>query len=75
MLIGCFKDAKNNDGFMITNYADPELNAKNEVVITFKDAKQILVMSGQKTELLKLNNGVFKKTLRSGEGCFVVPVK
>lgn len=73
LLIGTFKDQKNNDGFMIVNYTDPFYNKTNEVEITFRRSKKAIVIIKGEKQVIDLNKGKLKLELDSGEGIFVIP--
>ena len=73
-LIGCFKDKEGNDGFMITNYANPTAEKKDKVEITFNDAKAVAVYRLTEKRIIKLDRNKFEMTLLPGEGIFVIPL-
>ena len=74
-LIGVFKDKQGEDGFMVVNFTDPAKNLSDMVELTFKDtAYAVVIIDGQLTTI-KLNNGVLKLKLDSGDGAFVIPLK
>ncbi len=75
LLIGCFHDAEERNGYMLVNYADPALDLTNHVEITFKDAKEAIVYSHGKEERILLSGGKFEADIGSGEGFFVIPLK
>ena len=84
LLVGKFKDADNNDGFLITSYVDPFYykEIENTVKVTFNDAsKAIIYKNGElqtnynKKSCYVLEDGVLEMTLEAGDYLFVVPVK
>ena len=74
-LIGSFKNAEGRDGFIITNFSDPSLLAKDEVSVTFKGANAALVYHGKQKSVVELNSSRFEMTLDEGDGIFVIPFK
>lgn len=75
-LIGVFKDkAGKEDGFMVVNFTDPAKNLSNKIEITFKDTNYAAVVVDGELTTIKLNNGVLKLNLDSGDGAFVIPLK
>ncbi|MGN1053155.1 MAG: hypothetical protein ACI4SH_07200 [Candidatus Scatosoma sp.] len=74
-LIGCFADADGNDGFMITNYANPVLQKESRTVLSFKNAEAVAVYRRGQKRIVKLGkDGTYDTTLLPGEGMFVVPL-
>lgn len=74
-LIGCFKDADGADGFMITNYANPDSDKESRTQITFKNAKAAAVYRRGEKRIISLGkDGKFDMTLLPGEGIFVIPL-
>lgn len=77
-LVGVFKGKqdKSMDAFMIVNYTDPYFNLDNEVTVTFKDAKALLMYRlGQKVVVPLNDDGSYTFKLYPGEGRFVIPLK
>lgn len=71
-----FKDkAGKEDGFMVVNFTDPAKNLSNKIEITFKDTNYAAVVVDGELTTIKLNNGVLKLNLDSGDGAFVIPLK
>ena len=82
LLVGTFKDANNNDGFLITSYTDPYYEIENTVKVTFNDASKALVYKNgelqtnyNKKSCYVLEDGVLEMKLEAGDYLFVVPVK
>ena len=73
-LIGVFKDGEERDGFMVVNFSDPGKELKDEVSMTFKDAKFAFVVQNGQTETIKLDQGVLTLDLDVGDGAFVIPL-
>ena len=72
-IVGCLKDSKGYDGFMLVNATDPADDTETEVTVTFCDAtKAIVYIKGEETEI-ELVDGTYKTTLATGEGVFVIP--
>ena len=77
-LIGVFKgkEDKSLDAFMVVNYTDPYFQKDDEVTITFKDAKALLMYRLGKKIVVPLDeNGSYTFKLYPGEGRFVIPLK
>ena len=75
-VIGCFKDADGNDGFMVTNYADPVKNKSSRTSIAFNDAEAVAVYRLGEKRIIELGeNKTLYITLLPGEGMFVIPLK
>lgn len=73
-LIGVFKDEEERDGFMVVNFTDPGKGLKNEVALTFNDAKFAFVVQNGHSETVRLENGALKLALDVGDGAFVIPL-
>ena len=72
-IIGCLKDSKGYDGFMLVNATDPSDRLSSQVTVTFKDAqKAIVYVEGVKGEV-ELTDGKYTVTLAPGAGVFVIP--
>ena len=76
LLIGCFMDDKDYDGFMVVNFTETAYNSRirNEVSITFDYAKKALVYISGQEQLVELKNHTFTYTLLPGQGFFIIPV-
>jgi hypothetical protein len=71
-----FKDANNNDAFMLLNFTDPYFDLDNEVTVQFKDAKALVMYRlGQKMIVPLGKDGKYTFKLYPGEGRFIIPVK
>ncbi len=74
-LIGSFKNSDGRDGFVITNFSDPSLLAKDKVSLDFNGANAALVYHGNQKSVVELNSSHFEMTLDEGDGIFVIPFK
>ncbi len=74
-LIGSFKDGDGRDGFLITNFSDPSLLAKDKISLDFNGANAALVYHGNEKNVVELNSSHFEMTLDAGDGIFVIPFK
>lgn len=72
-IIGCLKDSKGYDGFMLVNATDPSLNVTETISVTFKNADHAKVYVDGVESVVELNNGTYDATLTPGQGIFVVP--
>lgn len=76
LVIGCFQDSNEYDGFLVVNFTETANNNQetNEVSITFKYATKALVYIKGEEQLVDLTDGVFTHTLLPGEAFFIIPV-
>lgn len=76
LLIGCFEDENNYDGFLIVNFDDtlPYNQLKNQVSVEFAHAKQAMVYVKGEPQVVDLENNTYTCTLLPGEAVFVIPV-
>ena len=72
-LVGHFKDHAGRDGFLVTNFSDPAINAEDKVTIDFSGAKKALVYHGTSKEVVSLKKGVYETAIAAGDGVFVIP--
>ena len=72
-VIGCLKDTKGYDGFMLVNATDPNKNQTSDVTVTFKNAKKALVFVNGIQSEVSLANGTYQVSLAPGQGVFVIP--
>ncbi len=82
LLIGTFKDKNNNDGFLVTTYADPFYRKTNEISLEFNNASRALVYKNGELvtndtdgKCYNLSGGKLGMKLNAGDMLFVVPVK
>lgn len=74
-LVGIFKDAQGNDGFMVVNFTEPSLDNTNKVTIKFKDCTKVAVWVDGEQKVYSVTDGTFVFTQSSGDGYFIVPIK
>lgn len=76
LLIGCFRDENEYDGFLVVNFTETAHNSRlrNTVSITFDYAKKALVYIKGEEQLVELTNHTFTHTLLPGEGFFIIPI-
>ena len=76
LLIGCFKDENDYDGFMVVNFTETANNSKipNNISITFDYATKALVYIKGEEQLVELTDHTFTHTLLPGEAFFIIPV-
>lgn len=75
VLIGAFKDAEGNYGYMLANQMIPDNVQTNTVEISFAGASRVAVWAdGKSLEIVAAPNGKLDLTLASGGGAFVVPL-
>lgn len=74
-IIGCLKDEKGYDGFMIVNATDPGQNVNNAVTIEFAEATSAICYINGEEQTIELKDGTYTFELTAGQGIFVIPVK
>ena len=74
-IVGCLKDEKGYDGFMVVNATDPGKNLSNTVTIEFKQATSAICYINGEEQKVELKNGVYTAELSAGQGIFIIPVK
>lgn len=73
VLVGVFEDKDGREGFMAVNFTDPGRKLDNEVTLKLNGVSNaIVVLNGEKT-VMPVKRGELKLSLKSGEGCFVIP--
>lgn len=75
LLIGCFKDADGYDGYMLTNYSDPNNMKEGTLDIDFGDKTRAIVYKDGVKYVVNLIDGHYKTTIGKGTGHFVIPVE
>ncbi len=75
LIVGCFKDGDGNDGYMITNYSDPNNMKEGTVDIDFGDKSRAIVYKDGAKYVVNLIDGHYKTTMAKGTGHFVIPVE
>ena len=76
LIVGCFKDTNDYDGFMVVNFTETANNnqEENNISITFDYATKALVYIKGEEQLVDLTDHTFTHTLLPGEGFFIIPV-
>ena len=77
LLVGCFEDANNYDGFLLVNF-DETLGgntATNTVSVNFNKAYTAVAYVKGERQVVTLENGVYTCELKPGEAVFVIPVE
>lgn len=76
VVIGQFKDANGNAGFMVTNVTNPVENKTAQALITLSsDYKGALVIKDGEESIVALKDGVLSIDVAAGSGMFVIPLK
>lgn len=73
-IVGCFKDSKGYDGYMLVNYNDPYYRKSDDVSIRFNNATKAVVWNRGESKVVNLTNGTLNYKLLSGDWAFVIPV-
>lgn len=73
-IIGCLKDKKGYDGYMIVNSTEPSENKTDEVTISFYKATKALAYINGEEQTITLKDGSYTFKLGAGEGVFVIPI-
>ena len=73
-IIGCMKDEKGYDGFMIVNATDPALDKTSSVTVNFNKATKALAYIEGTETTIDLKDGTYTFELKAGEGVFVIPI-
>ena len=74
-LLGTFRDKDERDAFLLVNISDPAEDVANEVTLTFKDCNRVMLYKKGRKILMDVPGGVFKTTIGSGEGYYIIPLK
>lgn len=74
-VIGCLKDDKGYDGYMIVNATDPGQDIPNKVTIKFKKATKAMIYVHGEEQTVDLNDGSYTFELASGDGVFAIPIQ
>ena len=72
-LIGCFKQG-DKDGYMVTNFTDPNNKRTNTVTLTFSNCDKAAVYINGKLVVVDVSGGNVKFELLPGNAAFVVPL-
>ena len=75
-LIGQFRDAEGNKGFVVANFADPYYGKESAdtVTINFEHANRAIICRGTDVKTYEVTDNTLTLNLQAGEGAFVVPV-
>jgi len=73
-IIGCLKDSKGYDGYMIVNATEPSENKTDKVTIAFYKATKALAYINGEEKTVNLKDGSYTFELGAGEGVFVIPI-
>ena len=76
LLIGCFEDDNDYDGFLVVNFTETARNSylKNEVSIRFDYANKALVYVNGEEQLIELKDHTYTGTLLPGDAFFIIPI-
>ena len=73
-IIGCLKDGKGFDGYMIVNSTDPCEKKTDKVTISFYKASKALAYINGEEKTITLKDGGYSFDIGAGEGVFVIPI-
>lgn len=73
-IIGCLKDGKGYDGYMLVNATEPSEKKTDEVTISFYKATKALAYVNGEEQTITLKDGSYTFKLGAGEGVFVIPI-
>ena len=73
-LIGGFKDAEGNNGYIIVNYGEPTDGKKNTVSIEFDSAAGVAAYRYGMEAVYGIADNKTELTLEAGEGMFLLPL-
>ncbi len=73
-IIGCLKDGKGYDGYMIVNATEPSEKKTDEVTISFYKATKALAYVNGEEQTITLKDGSYTFKIGAGEGVFVIPI-
>ncbi len=73
-LIGSFKDADGNDGYLIVNYGEPTEGKKNTVSLEFEKAAGVAVYRYGIETVYGIASNKTDLELDAGEGVFLIPL-
>lgn len=74
-IIGCMKDEKGYDGYMIVNATDPGQKCSDKVTVEFKEASKAIAYINGEEQTITPKNGKFTFELEPGAGVFVIPIQ
>ena len=73
-IIGCLKDSKGFDGYMIVNSTDPGEKKTDKVTVSFYKASKALAYINGEEKTITLKDGCYTFDIGAGEGVFVIPI-
>lgn len=73
-IIGCLKDGKGFDGYMIVNSTEPSQKKSDKVTISFYKASKALAYINGEQKTITLKDGSYTFDIGAGEGVFVIPI-
>lgn len=76
LLIGCFQDENNYDGFLVVNFTETARNSHlhNNISVEFDYATKALVYVKGEQQLVDLTDHTYTCTLLPGEAFFIIPI-
>lgn len=74
-IIGCMKDDKGYDGYMIVNATDPGQDISDTVTVKFKKASKALIYVNGDEQTVDLKDGSYTFELGTGEAVFAIPIQ
>ena len=78
LVVGCFKDEENSEGYMIVNYCDPAVGQSAEITVNLMNSDYAAVYgrlgSTENPLIVETEEGCFQTNLDAGDGIFVVPL-
>jgi len=73
-IIGCLKDDKGFDGYMIVNATEPSEKKTDEVTVSFYKATKALAYINGEEQTITLKDGSYTFKIGAGQGVFVIPI-
>lgn len=73
VLVGVFEDKDAREGYMVVNFTDPGRKLDNEVTLTVESVHNAIVVLNGVKSVRPVKDGKLTLSLKSGEGCFVIP--
>ncbi|MDY4895244.1 MAG: hypothetical protein SO532_05080 [Candidatus Borkfalkiaceae bacterium] len=74
-LVGAYKDGEGRNGYMITNQSYSLDRMTDTVSVTFKNAKNAIVIENGEQKTVELKNGTYVAELAPGAGAFIIPLE
>ena len=73
-IIGCLKDSKGFDGYMIVNSTEPSEKKTDKVTVSFYKASKALAYINGEEKTITLKDGSYTFDIGAGQGVFVIPI-